>query len=65
MIHKKINAPGLLSAQMPNKWLDDSSFLLKLFEQIKKNTRHSKKETILILFNNHESYCTLEAILYC
>jgi hypothetical protein len=23
------------------------------------------KETILILLNNHESYCTLDAILYC
>jgi len=41
MMHKKINAPGLLSGQMPNKWLDDRSFFLKLLKQIKKNIRRS------------------------
>jgi len=29
-MYKKINAPGILSGQMPNKWLDDRSFFFFL-----------------------------------
>lgn len=45
-------------------WMTGPLFI-KVLEHIKKLVRCSKDEPILILMDNHESHCTLEAINYC
>jgi hypothetical protein len=44
-------------------WMTGPLFL-KVLEHIQKFTRCSKENKILILMDNHESHCTLDAIVY-
>lgn len=45
-------------------WMTGPLFL-KVLQHIKKFTRCSPDDRILLLFDNHESHCTLDAINYC
>jgi hypothetical protein len=38
---------------------------LKVLQHIKQNICCSKEETFLVLLDNHENHCKLDAILYC
>lgn len=44
-------------------WMTTNLFL-KVLEHIKQHTRCSKEDHILLLLDNHESHCSLDAILY-
>jgi len=45
-------------------WMTDPLFL-KVLQHIKQNICCSKEEPILVLLDNHENHCKLDAILYC
>ncbi|KAH9632506.1 hypothetical protein HF086_017054 [Spodoptera exigua] len=38
---------------------------IKVLEHLKRLTRCSKEDPILLLMDNHESHCTLDATIYC
>jgi hypothetical protein len=45
-------------------WMTGPLFV-KVLQHIKRTTRCNKDDTILLLLDNHESHCTLDAISYC
>jgi len=44
-------------------WITGPLFL-KVLEHVKKNTRSSKEDGIILLKDDNESHCTLDSILY-
>jgi len=46
-----------------SSWITGPVFL-KILECVKKHTRSSKEDHIILLMDNHESHCTLVSILY-
>ena len=46
-----------------SSWITGPLFL-KVLECVKKHTRSSKGDRIILLMDNHESHCTLDSILY-
>jgi hypothetical protein len=46
-----------------NRWITGPLFL-KVLEHVKKNTRSSKEDRIILLRDNNESHCPLDSILY-
>jgi hypothetical protein len=46
-----------------SRWITEPLFL-KVLEHVKKNTRSSKEDGIILLKDNNESHCTLNSILY-
>lgn len=58
--------PGSIGyANSPTSGWMIGSLFIKVLEHIKKLTRCSKENPILVLMGNHESHCTLEGINYC
>jgi len=53
---------GLLNSSH-SSWITGPLFL-KVLEHVKKHTRSSKEDRIILLMNNHESHHTLDSILY-
>jgi len=53
---------GLVSSSH-SSWIIGPLFL-KILECVKKHTRSSKEDRIILLIDNHESHCTLVSILY-
>jgi len=45
-----------------SSWITGPLFL-KVLECVKKHTRSSKEDCIILLMDNHESHCTLDSIL--
>lgn len=52
-------------ANSPTSGCMTGPLFLKVLEHIKKQVRCSKDDPILLLMDNHESHCTLDAINYC
>lgn len=46
-----------------SSWMIGSLFI-KVLEHVKKHARCSKDDRIIMLMDNHESHCTLDAIIY-
>ena len=53
---------GLLN--VPRSSLITGLLYLKVIEHVKKHTRSSKKDGIILRMDNHESHCSLDFILY-
>ena len=45
-----------------SRWIT-RTLLLKFLEHVKKNTRSSKEDRIILLKDNNESHCTIDSIL--
>lgn len=62
-----INAPegSLGLANSPTSGWMTGELFLKVLEHIKNYTRCNQDDPILVLLDNHESHCTLDAVLYC
>jgi hypothetical protein len=46
-----------------SSWIREFIFL-KVLEHVKKHTRSSKEDHIILLMDNHESHSTLDSIIY-
>ena len=46
-----------------SSWITGPLFL-KVLDCVKKHTRSSKKDCIILLMDNHESHCTRDSVLY-
>ncbi|XP_047142830.1 uncharacterized protein LOC124817082 [Hydra vulgaris] len=58
--------PGCIGyANSPKSGWMTGPLFLKVLEHIKKLVRCSKEDPVLLLIDNHESHCTLDAINYC
>ena len=58
--------PGCIGyANSPTSGWMTGPLFLKVLEHIKKLVRCSKEDPVLLLMDNHESHCTLDAINYC
>jgi len=53
---------GLVNSPQ-SSWIIEPLFL-KVLEYVKKHTRSSKEDRIILLMDNHASNCTLDSILY-
>ena len=53
---------GLVNSPQ-SSWIIGPLFL-KVLEYVKKHTRSSKEDRIILLMDNHASNCTLDSILY-
>jgi len=53
---------GLVNSPQ-SSWITESLFL-KVLEHVKKHTRSSKEDRIILLMNNHESHRNLDSIFY-
>jgi len=62
MFHAPPGSLGLVSSPQ-STWITGPVFL-KVLEYVKKRTRSSKEDCIILLMENHESHCTLYSILY-
>ena len=52
---------GLVNSPQ-NSWITGPLFL-KVLDRVKKHTRSSKEDRIILLMDNHESHCTRDSIL--
>ena len=58
--------PGFIGyANSPTSGWMTGPLFLKVLEHIKKLVRCSVEDPVLLLMENHESHCTLDAINYC
>jgi len=62
MFHAPPGSLGLVSSPQ-STWITGPLFL-KVLEYVKKHTRSSKEDRIILLIENRESHCTLYSILY-
>jgi hypothetical protein len=46
-----------------SRWIT-GPLLLKVLEYVKKHTRSSKEDRIILLMDKHESHCTLDSMFY-
>jgi hypothetical protein len=58
------NPPGSLGlANSPqSSWMTGPLFL-KVLKHVKKHTRHSKEDCVILVMDNHESHCICDSIL--